>query len=179
VGCSCRDMKIKIIVIFVIFSVLLFFVPLDTYCGNTAQQNINFSVQAILEISVSGNPQTLTISSIDPLYPNGEFDFLPVEDGTTLYDVTANVPFRITGELSQNMVQGAWIFIKLEEPSEGYSLDYVVLNDNYGVRLSPQTVLVSDPTSTKEKTITYKFAADVFAGVASGTNTVILTVLQL
>lgn len=149
------------------------------YCANTADQIVSFTINPILEISVSGNPSTLIITAIDPQYPSGEYDLLPVEDNTTYYNITATVPFQITGRLQDDMVQGAWIFVKLTEPSEGYSLGFVQLNDNYGEKLPAQTLLTSDPTSTSNLTITYRFAADVNAGTRTGVNTLILTVLEI
>jgi len=158
---------------------LLCFLPVSGFSGNTAQQIVNFQIQEIAEISVSGDPGPLTIQSIDPSYPNGEYDTLPAEDSSTYYNITSNYAFKITGELLQNMPQGTWIYIKLDEPSEGYSLGFVALNDNYGTKLPAQTLLTSDPTSSTNLTITYKFAADLYAGTVNGNNTVKLTVLDL
>jgi len=155
------------------------FLPLSGFSGNTAQQIVNFQVMEIAEISVSGNPGPLEIKSMDPSYPNGEYDTLPCEDASTSYNITSNYAFKITGELLQNMPQGSWIYIKLDEPPEGYSLGFVVLNDNYGTKLPAQTLLTSDPTSATNLTITYKFAADLYAGAVNGNNTVKLTVLDL
>lgn len=171
-------MKEKGFIGFLIFFITLFF-AFPVFSGNQAQQVVNFSIGTILEISVSGNPQPLIINSLDPSYPNSEYDLLPAEDQTTYYNVTATVPFQITGHLASNMVQGAWLSIKLSEPPEGYSLGYVQLNDNYGEKLPPQTLLTSDPTSTQQLTIYYKLAADLNAGTASGINTLTLTLLEL
>ena len=70
-------MKSKSIVILVLFFAVFYFIPIkSTYPGNTAQQIVNFTIQQIFEVSVSGNPQALVISAVDPSYPNGEYDLL-------------------------------------------------------------------------------------------------------
>jgi hypothetical protein len=163
------------VLLFLIFC----FLPAFVFSGNTAQQIVNFQIQEIGEIYVSGDPGPLIIQSLDPSYPNSEYDTIPDEDSSTYYNITTNYAFKITGELLQNMPQGTWIYIKLAEPPEGYSLGFVVLNDNYGTKLPAQTLLTSDPTSTTNLTITYKFAADLYAGTVNGNNTVKLTVLDL
>lgn len=173
-------MKVKSILSVFLVLVVLLFMGVPVYSGNQAEQIVTFSINTILEISVSGNlTSALTIDSVDPQYPAGEYDLLPDEDSSTTYSVTATVPFQITGQLQNNMVQGAWIFVKLDEPPEGYSLGFVQLNDNYGEKLPAQTLLTSDPTSAQGLTITYKFAADVFAGTASGNNVLILTMVEI
>lgn len=169
-------------IIVVLLSMLIFSILAGSlaYSGNQAEQVVTFSINTILEINVSGNlVSPLTIDSVDPNYPNGEYDLLPDEDASTTYSITSTVPFQITGQLQNNMVQGAWIYVKLSEPPEGYSLGFVQLNDNYGEKLPAQTLLTSDPTSTQNLTITYKFAADVNAGTGSGNNVLILTMVEI
>jgi hypothetical protein len=150
------------------------------YSGNYAQQIVSFSIQPVSVISVSGDPAMLIVDTLDPEYPYSDFDLVPAVDESTTYALTTNFTFKITGELSQAMTYGTWLFVKLEEPQEGYSIGYVALNNNSGGKLPAQTLLVGDPMRVSGKKIYYKLGADVVSGpIQSGQNVVTLTVVEL
>ncbi len=166
--------------ILAILFVLVFGLAGVAYSSNQAEQIVNFSIQAVGAISVSGDPGTLILDTLDPDYPYSDFDLVEAVDDSTTYSLTVNYDFKVTAELSQDMAYGTWLFMQLEEFPEGYSMGYVVLNDNSGGKLPPQTLLVGEPCKVSGKKVYYKLGADLVAGtIDSGSNVVTLTIVEL
>ncbi len=134
--------------------------------GNTAQQTVNFQINGINEISVSGNPGTLTISSATA----GQ-DPDPAEDTSTTYSVTTNQENKkIVGKINQAMPQYTKLEIQLAAPTGGSSAGYVELGE------SDQNLVTGiSKLSESGKQISYKFSAQAEAGTLSGQRTVTLT----
>ncbi len=137
------------------------------FAGNTAQQTVTFEVQAIDEISVSGNPAALVISTATA---GSEPD--DVTNNTTTYAVTTNgTSKKITGALDSAMPGNTTLQVNLTAPTGGSSAGGVALTDS-------DADLVTGITQKAESglTITYTLSATVSAGiVASDSRTVTLT----
>ncbi len=136
--------------------------------GNTASQTVTFQVQAITEISVSGNPGALVINSA-----TAGSDPNSVSDSSTTYALTTNENNRkITAAIDSPMPAGTTLKITLAAPPGATSAGAVTLGT------SAQDVVTGISTlNTSGKTITYTFDATAAAGtVASQTRTVTLTV---
>ena len=137
------------------------------FAGNTAQQTVTFEVQAIDEISASGNPAALVISTATA---GSEPD--DATDNTTTYAVTTNgTNKKITGAIDSAMPANTTLQVNLTAPTDGSSAG--------GVALSATAAdLVTGITQKAESglTITYTLSATVSAGiVASDSRTVTLT----
>ena len=137
------------------------------FAGNTAQQTVTFEVQAIDEISASGNPAALVISTATA---GSEPD--DATNNTTTYAVTTNgTNKKITGAIDSAMPANTTLQVNLTAPTDGSSAG--------GVALSATAAdLVTGITQKAESglTITYTLSATVSAGiVASDSRTVTLT----
>ena len=137
--------------------------------SNTATQTVTVQVSAINEISVSGNPGNLTVSSA-----TAGSEPTQVTDATTTYAVTTNQSSaKITGQITSGgaMPGNTTLKINLAAPTGGSGGTDVTLTTS-------AADLVTGITQKAEsgKTITYKFSATAAAGVLSSTNrTVTLT----
>ena len=135
--------------------------------ANTATQVVTYEVQAINEISVSGNPGALIVSTATAGQQPNE-----VLDNSTTYNITTNETNKtITGALAVAMPAGVTLKINLVAPTGATSVGDVTLT-------TTAQNLVTGITKVAEggKVITYKLSATVSAGViTSSTNTVTLT----
>lgn len=91
--------------------------------AQVATQNVNFEVMEISDISVSGDPGQLTLSTTT----GGVFD--PVIDNSTTYSVAANgaTPMKITGELDADMPGGLELRVELVGAAGSVSAGPVLL----------------------------------------------------
>jgi hypothetical protein len=135
--------------------------------GNTATQTVTFEVQAIDEMSASGDPGALTVSTATA---GAEPD--AATDNTTTYAVTTNgTNKKITGEVDVAMPANTTLEVSLVAPTGGSSAGDVTLTTS-------AADLVTGVTEKAESglTVSYTFSATVAAGiVASDTRTVTLT----
>ena len=157
---------------FTVFSLVVLVMALGSsmiaMAGATATQTVTYSVLPINELSVSGDPASLTVSTAAAgSTPNA------VSNASTTYAVTTNMTgSKITGALDTAMPIGINLSVTLVEPTGGKSAGAVKLTD------SPQD-LVTAITKLNEtgKTITYALSAASNAGVvASATKSVTLTI---
>jgi hypothetical protein len=137
------------------------------FSAQSADQTVTFSVSAINEISVSGNPGALVVSSANAgAQPN------EVSDSSTSYLISTNgTNMKITGAIDTAMPSGVTLKLNLAAPTGGYSAGDVSMGVN-------SVDLVSGATKVAEtgKTITYKLSATVAAGVVVNSHkTVTLT----
>lgn len=137
--------------------------------GDTATQTVTFAVSAINELSVSGNPGALTITTATA----GAAPSVAT-DATSSYAITTNeTSRRITGSIETNMPDGVTLSITLAAPTGAASMGKRQLS-------TTATELVSGISTLNEsgKTITYELSATSAAGViSSATRTVTLTIL--
>lgn len=135
--------------------------------SNVATQTVTFEIQAINEISVSGNPGHLVINSATA---GSQPD--TVTDISTTYSITTNeTGKKITGKIDSSMPPGTSLQINLAAPTGGSSQNYVTLT-------TTDSDLVTGISQVGETGlgITYKFGASVSAGtISSTTRTVTLT----
>jgi hypothetical protein len=138
------------------------------WSGSSATQTVTFEVQAINEITASGNPGALTISTATAGSQPDD-----ATDATTTYNITTNgTTKKITGAVDVNMPANVTLKANLTAPTGGTSAGATTLT-------TVAADLVTGITQKAEtaKTITYTLSATVAAGVvASDTRTVTLTV---
>jgi hypothetical protein len=136
--------------------------------GSTATQSVTYEVQAINEISVSGDPDSLIINTATAgSEPND------ATDNSTTYAITTNGSNKkITGAIDTAMPSNVTLKINLTAPTGGTSVGPVVLS-------ATAADLVTEISTVAEsgKTIAYTLTATVGAGVvASASKTVTLTI---
>lgn len=137
--------------------------------ANIAAQTISFSIQAINEISVSGEPGLMIISmgtaESGPSY---------VTDSSTIYNITTNESSKkITGQITSggNMPQGVTLEANLRAPSRGNSQGYRSLST-----AAADLVTAINREAEGGMVITYRLSATATAGlVDSDTRVVTLT----
>ncbi len=135
--------------------------------ANTAQQTVTFQVDAINEISVSGNPGNLAVSTATAGSEPDEDT-----DNSTSWAVTTNgTNKKMTGDIDSNMPSDVTLEINLVAPTGGSSSGDVSLS-------TTASDLATSVTQVAESglTVTYTLSATVTAGtVAQDTRTVTLT----
>ena len=136
--------------------------------SDTATQTVTFSVTAINELSVSGNPAPLIVSTATAGgAPN------VATDATTTYAITTNEEGRkITGSINTPMPTGVTLAVALDAPNGATSVGQVTLGT------SPIDLVTGISTlNDASKAITYSLAATSAAGVVpSASRVVTLTV---
>jgi hypothetical protein len=135
--------------------------------ANTAQQTVTFQVDAINEVSVSGNPADLVVNTATAgSEPNDD------TDNTTTWAVTTNESNKkMTGSIDSNMPANVTLQVNLTAPTGGTSQGDVSLTTG-------DADLVTGVATVAESAlgITYTLSATVAAGVvAQDTRTVTLT----
>ncbi len=134
--------------------------------GNQAQQTVSFQIDAINEISVSGNPGTLVINSATA----GQ-DPDPDEDTSTTYSITTNQEGKkIVGKINSAMPSYTKLEINLAAPTGAESEGDVELGTS-----DQDLVTGISKLSESGKQITYRFSAQAEAGTLNGQRTVTLT----
>ena len=135
--------------------------------AQTATQTVNFTVQAINQISVTGSP-SLTISAATAgSNPNS------VSDNTTSWAVTTNESNKkITAQLNSDMPTGLTLSASLQAPAGATSAGSVALSGTVA------TDLVTGITQKNASglTITYTLAAAPTAAPGSSSRTVTFTI---
>jgi hypothetical protein len=140
----------------------------NAYSADNVTQTVTYEVQAINEITVSGNPGALVISAATA---GSEPD--AATDATTSYSVTTNGANKvITGSIDTAMPSNTTLGVTLTAPTGGSSTGLVTLS------MTAQNLVTGISTLAEGGlTISYEFAATAAAGViASATKTVTLTV---
>lgn len=136
--------------------------------GDTTTQTVTFEVTAINELTVSGDPHTLSVSAATPGSAPSS-----ATDSTTTYAITTNESNRkITGAINSDMPSGVTLSVTLAAPTGGSSAGKQALT-------SSATDLVTGISTVNEsgKAITYELEATTAAGVvSSASKTVTLTV---
>lgn len=139
--------------------------------ANTATQTVTYEVSAINELSVSGNPGTLTVSTATAgSAPDA------VSDATSTYAITTNETGRkITGAIDIAMPVGVTLTANLAAPTGGTSAGAVTLT-----ALAADLVTGITELNESAKVITYDLSATSAAGVVpSATKTVTLTIAAM
>ena len=135
--------------------------------SNSATQTVSFSVSAINEISVSGNPSALTVDAATAgSQPNA------ASDTSTSYSITTNESSKkITAAINTAMPSGVTLSINLSAPSGATSAGATALTAT-----AAHVVTGISQVAQGSIGITYSLSATVSAGTMSSSNkTVTLT----
>lgn len=137
---------------------------LTCWAGSSATQTVTFSVNVINEISISGSPSALAVStSTAGAAPNS------VSDSSTRYAITTNGSNRkITAELDQAMPAGVTLKVNLAAPTGASSAGPVVLETTAADVVTGITGL-----NQRAKGITYELSATPAAGTVGSQQRVI------
>lgn len=140
----------------------------NAYSADNDSQTVTFEVQAISEITVSGNPGPLVISTA-----TAGSEPVAATDATTTYSVTTNgTNKRITGSIDTAMPANTSLLVTLTAPTGGSGAGQVILSTTAQDLVTGISTLAESALP-----ISYEFTADAAAGVvASSTKTVTLTV---
>jgi len=145
----------------------LLVLPSLAFAGSSATQTVTYQVQAINEVSASGNPAALVVSAAMAGSQPGE-----VTNTATTYAITTNETKKITAAIDTAMPANVTLKINLTAPTGGSSAGDVTLT-----AVAADVVTGVSQVAESGKTITYKLSATVAAGVvASATKTVTLTI---
>lgn len=136
--------------------------------AQTATQTVTYEVQAVNEISVSGNPAALIVNSATA---GSEPD--AATDATTTYSITINESNKkVTGSIDTAMPANTTLSVNLTAPTGGTSTGSVDLT-------TTDQDLVTGISSLAESglSISYTFSATSAAGtISSASKTVTFTV---
>ena len=140
----------------------------SAFAANNIPQTITYQVQAINEITVSGNPGAHIVNTATPgSQPTA------ATDATTSYSITTNNSNKkITGVLSAAMPSNTLLKLNLTAPTGGSSAGQVTLTATAQDLVTAISTLAGSGLS-----IGYEFSATLSAGIiASSQRTVTLTV---
>lgn len=140
----------------------------SAWAANSATQTATFEVTAINEITVSGNPNTLTISSATAgSAPD------TVSDSNTTYAVTTNGSNKkITAAIDTAMPSGVTLTVNMIAPTGATSVGAVTL-----ATTAADAVTGISTLNQSGLMITYELSATAAAGVVASTSrTVTFTV---
>jgi hypothetical protein len=147
---------------------LLLSVSSLAFAGDSANQTVTYEVQAINEISVSGNPGALTVSAA-----TAGSEPTAATDATTTYSITTNGSNKkITGILNTAMPANTALKVTLTAPTGGTSAGQVSLSAS-----AQDLVTGISAVAQSAVGISYEFSATIAAGVVSSAQkTVTLTI---
>lgn len=137
--------------------------------AQTASQTVSFEVQAINQISVSGNPSALVVNAaVAGSAPTS------VSTGATTWSVTTNETSRkVTASLNSAMPSGVTLSVALHAPGSATSTGSVALGTS-----AVDLVTGISKLNTSGLSITYTLAATAAAGVvAADSRTVTFTLV--
>jgi hypothetical protein len=159
-----------LIIITLVLFVFAFGIGNMAEAANTATQTVTCEIQAIDELSVSGDPAPLIISSAA-----AGSEPTSATDSSTTYSITTNQAGRkITGQIDTDMTAGT-LTVNLTAPTGGTSTGNVTLSS-----VAADLVTGFGAVAEGTRTITYTFSATASAGVAaSTTKTVTLTLIGM
>jgi hypothetical protein len=140
----------------------------SAFAAETVDQTVTFAVSAINEISVSGNPGALTVSTATA----GDAPDA-VSDASSTYAITTNESDRkITAVIDSDMPAGVTLTASLAAPTGASPSGVKSLST-----VAEDVVTAISTLNESEKAITYGLSATSAAGVVeSDTRTVTLTV---
>lgn len=140
----------------------------SAFAASSVNQTVTYQVQAINEISVSGNPSALIVNAA-----TAGSQPTAVTDATTTYSITTNGSSKkVTGILNSAMPANTSLKATLTAPTGGTGAGQVTLT------ASAQDLVTGISTVAQSGVgISYEFSATAAAGViASAQKTVTLTV---
>lgn len=147
---------------------------------NEAGQTVGYQVDEVALIDVSANPADLVINTTTD--GNAGSLLKDATDATTTWAITSNKGTdakKVTAVLTGNMPAHTELFILLEKCTGAADTTEKSLNTRAtGVKAAAQDVVTGiDPVAESGKTITYRFSADVEAGVVTNADAVVTLTL--
>lgn len=157
-------------VIFVVAALLC--MSAAAYAADSATQTVTFEVQAINEISVSGNPGPLVVNAA-----TAGGALVAATDSSTTYSVTTNdTGKKITAGIDAAMPTGTTLAVELASSEATSAGEADISAATAGAEVDVVTGLSTCTDSGQ--TITYTFSATAAAGVVSGSKTVTFTIVD-
>lgn len=157
-------------VIFVVAALLC--MSAAAYAADSATQTVTFEVQAINEISVSGNPGPLVVNAT-----TAGGALVAATDSSTTYSVSTNdTGKKITAGIDAAMPTGTTLAVKLASSKATSAGEADISAATTGAEVDVVTGLSKCTDSAQ--TITYTFSATAAAGVVSGSKTVTFTIVD-
>lgn len=159
-------------VIFVVAALLC--MSAAAYAADSATQTVTFEVQAINEISVSGNPGPLVVNAAAATAGGA---LVAATDSSTTYSVTTNdTGKKITAGIDAAMPTGTTLAVELASSEATSAGEADISAATAGAEVDVVTGLSTCTDSGQ--TITYTFSATAAAGVVSGSKTVTFTIVD-
>jgi len=149
----------------------MLFIAGPVMAGDNAVQTVSYTVNAINDISVSGDPAPMNVSTASAGSEPDE-----VSDATTTYAITTNGGTdakKITAGINTAMPSGVTLKINLAAPADATSLNDVDISN---ATAAVDVVTAIDSIAESGKTITYKLSATIAAGEVSDSKIVTLTI---
>ena len=165
-------MKKKMALVFVLVMALATFgFSASAQAADSDTQTVTFEVTAINEISVSGDPASLTINAA-----TAGSEPTPVTDSSTTYSITTNGSSKkITAGISAIMPTNTTLEVELASTAGTSQGSVDISNATTGSEVDVVTGLSSCTESAQ--TITYTFSATIAAGaLTSDTRIVTFTI---
>jgi len=152
--------KKKMALVFILVMALATFgFSASAQAADSATQTVTFEVQAINEISVTGNP-SLTINTATP-----GSEPTAATDNSATYAITTNGKGKtITAAINTAMPTGLTLKVSLAAPTGGTSAGDVILSTT-----AADVVTGVVPVAESDLTITYTLEATIKAGVVNST----------
>lgn len=140
---------------------------LQASCSSTATQTLTINVNASSSIAVSGNPNTLIVSCIDPTTGQSSWT-----DSSTTYDVATNLADQqITAQLDSNLPTGLTLRLNMVAPPGGATNTPIFLDNT-----SQSVVAGISNVSATGLAIYYTLYGTATTPVGTYTRTVTLTI---
>lgn len=133
------------------------------YASVTATQKITIKVEAINEISVSGDPETFLISE----------DKSSIVDSSTTYAITTNqTNKKIVAKIDNELPKGLTLKVQLDPP-EGATSNEVALSTT-----QQDVILGMGPVAAKDMKIHYTLIVDEKPEIAESSVKVVFTIVD-
>jgi hypothetical protein len=147
-------MEKRIVQVFV-FIFLIILTGSTAFASSTTDQIITTQIDAINEISITGNPQALLISDFTP-----GIEWMYKNDTNTSYAITTNETDRkITCEIDEDMSTNTNLKVTLAAPT-GWSRSLQV-----ALSTTPASLATGGPIAQSGLLITWLFEANTDAGI--------------
>lgn len=138
------------------------------FAATTATQTITFSISAVNNIVVSGDPGAMNISKVSADGGN-----ISIVDSSTTYSMVTNESNKkITAMINSSMPKGVSLKVKLDPPDGATSLGDVVLTS-----ASSDVVTGITKVAANNKTVTYILTADPSAGIVESDSRIVTLTL--
>jgi hypothetical protein len=157
----------------ILLALSMVFIAGPLMAGDSARQTVSYEVNAINDISVSGDPAAMNVSTATAGSEPDE-----VSDATTTYAITTNAgtgPKKIMASINTPMPDGVTLKINLAAPTGATSSGDIDISNAI---TAVDVVTAINSIAESGKTITYKLSATLAASEVSDSKTVTLTIVD-